>query len=44
MKGKRQKRRSNELAVDPELSQIQQAIPLRIRFNLCRDSIACFVG
>lgn len=44
MKGKRQKKRSEEKQAEAERGKLEHAFPLKISFNLCKDNIACFVG
>lgn len=44
MKGKKQKKRNDELMMETERSKMECALPLKISFNLCQDNIACFVG
>jgi hypothetical protein len=44
MRAKRQKKRSEEKGQSVERGRVEHGFPLKISFNLCKDSIACFVG
>jgi hypothetical protein len=43
MKGKRQRKRNEENQPEANPSKSEQR-PLKIKFEICKDSIACFIG